>query len=240
MSILPELNSLHLSNKTTIPSSGKEVLFRPFLVKEQKILLVAIESEDESMIFRTIADIIKTCFKDIDVNKLKVFDVDWLFVQNRISSIGAKSDVIISCKKCKQQNHVKVDLDHIKISPEPQKKIDNINISDNVIIKPKYPDFSSVVNNQMFLSAKSSTEQQFNLSVEIIDEIITKESVIKSSDIQKEKILEWIYTMTQEQYNKLLVFQDQIPVVSVETSFDCKGCGSKNNRVSRGAQDFLF
>ena len=113
------------------PSTGEEIEYRPFLVGEQKVLLIAQESEDANAQVKEMIRLIDTCCEDIDAKKLAGVDLEYLFIQMRIKSVGETSDVVVPCEECKQDNEIKIDLESILVNrPEPE--ISNIiEITDN-------------------------------------------------------------------------------------------------------------
>ena len=123
---LPKLNDVP-KYEITIPSTDKKVYFRPFLVKEQKVLLIALESQDEKQILQAVVDTIKACiYEDIEIDKLAIFDLEYIFLQIRGKSVGETADLIMKCRECNHENKVKVDLEEIKIKKVPDKKAEEI------------------------------------------------------------------------------------------------------------------
>ena len=109
---LPKLNTAP-KYELTVPSTGEKVRFRPFLVKEQKILLIAYESKDRKNIIQAILDTIDSCVEELDVKKLTTFDVDFIFTNIRSKSVGEKITVNMNCKSCSTPNEIEIDLDEI-------------------------------------------------------------------------------------------------------------------------------
>ena len=115
MSLLPKLNNVPKYN-VTIPSISKEVSVRPFLVKEEKIMLIALESQDPKQIAGGVLDTVKSCIiDDVDVNSLTSYDVEYLFLQLRCKSVGENAELLLKCTNCQHENKVGVNLNDIKI-----------------------------------------------------------------------------------------------------------------------------
>ena len=141
---LPILNTAKY--ETTIPSTGRAVEYRPYLVKEEKILMIALESQDQKAIIRAVKDVIESCvFGDIDVNNLAIFDVESLFLALRSKSVGEGVDVNIKCEKCDGENQHTVNLQEIAV-PEVGEQDKNIMITEDVGVSMRYPSFLDMEN----------------------------------------------------------------------------------------------
>ena len=120
---LPQLKNDVPKYEMTVPSTGEVVKYRPFLVKEQKVLLVAFESKDSKQILNSMLDSISSCVPNIKLDSLATFDVDYMFTQVRSKSVGETSRILHACQNCNEENEVKVRLDQIKVNiPENWKK----------------------------------------------------------------------------------------------------------------------
>ena len=140
---LPQLNSARY--EIVIPSQNRTVSYRPYLVKEEKILMVALESQDQGMIMRAIKDVIEQCvYDDIDVNKLAVFDIETLFLALRAKSVGENMDLKIKCTECESLVDVSVNVDDIEI---PQINTDNVvMLTETIGVTLRYPLFETISN----------------------------------------------------------------------------------------------
>ena len=144
---LPKLNE-SIKYTTKIPSNGKQVKFRPYLVKEEKILMMALESEDKKVALDAISDTIAACIdEDINVYNLPVFDIEYLFTQIRSKSVGESSDINIKCSECSTPNQVSIDLSKIKVAVP--KTIKPIKLTDDMTLTLKYPVLSEVTNTML-------------------------------------------------------------------------------------------
>ena len=112
---LPQLKNDVPKYEMTVPSTGQKVKYRPFLVKEQKVLLVAFESQDNRQILNSMLDCLSSCVPDVKLTDLATFDVDYMFTQVRSKSVGETSTVMHACKECNEENEVKIRLDEIKV-----------------------------------------------------------------------------------------------------------------------------
>ena len=156
---LPKLNDAPKYD-VIIPSTKQEIRFRPFLVKEQKILLMALETKDQKSILNAITDTLKSCIVDeINVSRLTSFDVEYLFTQIRAKSVGESTKIGFLCTKCETENEVTIKLDDIKIDV-PKKKM-SVAINDQYTIDMKYPTYMSMLNENI----DSESILSFNIAI---------------------------------------------------------------------------
>ena len=138
---LPKLETSRF--ESVIPSTGQRVSYRPYLVKEEKILMMAMETSDQKQIVRATKDIIKSCvFDDIDVNSLAVFDVEHLFLELRSKSVGESIDLKIKCEHCEALNEQNVDFSEINVDVPESNNI--IMLTDDIGLTMRYPSFDDV------------------------------------------------------------------------------------------------
>jgi hypothetical protein len=222
----------------SIPSLGKKVKFRPYLVKEEKVLMMAMESQDKTAILNAIVDTIIACVdEDVDRSKLTIFDLEYMFIKIRSKSVGEKSTIGIKClsEECSTLNEVQISLDDVEID-----EIDahaEIAISDGMTLKMTYPNFSDMIHIEE--STVTETEKTFLLMAKCIDQVITEEEIHKTRDEPESEVLEFIESFSGAQFTKLKNYVENIPRVRKEVDFECKKC-SKNNSVSlRGIDDFF-
>ena len=157
---LPKLNNVP-KYKITVPSTNQEITFRPFLVKEEKILLIALESQDPKQIADAITDTVTSCiFEEINKKDLKSYDIEFLFLKIRAKSVGETSKLVFKCESCETENEVSVNIDDIKLEV---KQTDNVvKITDNIHVEMKHPTFESISRNEKLIT-ESPTTQVFGL-----------------------------------------------------------------------------
>lgn len=233
---LPKLNDLPLHD-LVIPSSGQKVRFRPYLVKEEKILMMAMESQDNRQIYNSIVDTITSCVQDtLDRKSLSSFDVEYIFLQIRSKSVGETSTVLIKCDGCKHSEEVTVDLSKIKIEvPKANRKIQ---LNDKFVIEMQYPSFDGVLeaSNE---GLNSQTELGFKMIAKCIKSIKTEEEVYHAKDVSEKELIEFIESMNNEQFEKINEFLKTIPRISHDVHFNCSSCGKENNVTLEGLSDFF-
>lgn len=233
---LPKLDTSP-SYEATVPSTGQKVLFRPFLVKEQKNLLIAMETQDRKDLIRAIVNTINACTITEFESSLSTFDVDYLFTMIRSKSVGESSEVSMSCVECGIDNQVKVQLDTVGMSNDIKDLI--IPITNEIQVKMKYPTYEDFLQNQVLFESETFTESLLELIIVCMDSIITEEERFSIKDETKEEVVNFIESMTATQFDTLSEFVTNIPAVSQTGKFKCSGCGKENDYVLKGMDDFF-
>ena len=232
--------------KLIIPSSGKEISYRPFLVKEEKILLIAMESEEEKEMTGAIQNIIENCvYDDLDVKNMPMFDIEYIFLQLRAKSKGEVVDLSFECGKCKKPINVQVDISKIETTKTEGHDI-KIPLSDDVGVIMKYPsmEIQSIINKE-----NTDVENIFSTISFCIDSIWDKESVYASKDHTKEEINDFLESLPDDSFTKIQKFFDTVPVLKHEFELKCtskngKGkkatiCGWKETKTLEGLGSFF-
>ena len=234
---LPKLNNAP-SYEMIIPSSGKKVRYRPFLVKEQKSLMLAAESNDNKVMFRSVLDILVQCIDDkIYESQLAAFDVEYMFLQLRSKSVGESSDISIKCDQCSHANDIKIQLDTIKV------EIDNnvekkISITDDIKVQLKYPSYIDMIESGIG-EGELNSDQMFNIMHSCIEYVETPDERIDMKDVEKKEVTEFIESMNTEQFKLLQDFLTTMPRLSHTVKFKCKECKHDNELLVEGISNFL-
>ena len=212
-----------------IPSSGKEVSYRPFLVKEEKILLIAMESDKEEEMTTAIKDIIHNCvYEDLDVKNMPMFDIEYIFLQLRAKSKGEIVDLSFECGKCKKPISIQVDLSKIEITKTEGHNI-KIPLSDDVGVIMKYPsmDIQKVISKE-----NSDVENVFTTISFCIESIWDKETVYASKDHTREELNEFMESLPDDSFKKIQNFFDTVPVLKHELELKCTSKNGKSKNAS--------
>lgn len=233
---LPRLNEVP-EYELVIPSTKENIQFRPFLVKEQKILLMAFESRDTKQIMQAIGKTIESCIPDIKLAKLASFDIDYIFMQIRSKSVGEKANLNIKCKHCEHPNPVEVDLENVQLTSEPKDKM--VKLTDDMTMQMKYPSFFDVTNSDMVREDITSTEMAIESIKMSMDALITEEEHISMKDETNEEIARFVDSLNDEQFSKLAAFIQDIPKLILNIDFTCESCNKENNHVMEGINDFF-
>lgn len=229
---LPSLNDKP-EYTLTVPSNGKKVNFRPYLVKEEKILLMAAESKDENEIIRAIENTVMACVEgSIDVSRLCTFDLEYMFLQLRSKSTGENSDILIKCQSCEEKNEVTVSLNDVSCSKPIGSNI--IELTKGISLEMKYPSYRD-------MNLSSENEDQFGLEVisRCIEAVLTEEERIVIGEEKVEDVETFVESMTQEQFKKVIDFIQEMPSLKYDMKFVCQSCGETNEREIRGIQSFF-
>jgi len=233
---LPKLNNMP-KYKMIVPSSKKEVTFRPFLVKEEKILLMALESDDQKQILNTVIDTIKACVvEDIDATKLATFDIEYMFLKIRAKSVGETSNIIMKCDECQSDNDVAINIDSVEIEVPNISNI--IELDDQISLEMKWPSFDSIVKDDI-LSSESNVDQIFGLIRSSIDAIQTSEERFSAKDQTIQELDTFVESMNNQQFTKVREYVEKMPKLAHNVTFSCKKCNHENNTVIEGMQSFF-
>lgn len=224
----------------TIPSSKKKVKFRPWLVKEEKSLLIAQQSEDQEVMRDTLKHIIELCIIDnINVNDLSTFDLEYIFTQIRGKSVGEDVELIFRCQHCTDENaKVKIKFDITKIEVDfPENHSKKIPLFDNVGIMMKYPtvDIIQSLNSQN----KDDVNSIFKTVISCIDYVYDSEEIYYASESTDEELDSFLSQLTSVQFAKLEEFFETLPRMKHDIKYKCPVCGKDNHVTLEGMTSFF-
>ena len=196
-----------------LPSTEKTVNYRPFLVKEEKLLVLALESEDTKQITTAIKAVLKSCVltKGIKVEHLPTFDIEFLFLHIRGKSVGEEIEVNITCPDDeKTQVPVTMNLEDIKVQKN-DKHNNQIKLDDNLMMELKYPSLDQFIKNNFDFEEKNQMEQSFDLIGTCIDKIYNEEEVWATADCTKKEVKEFLESMNSSQFKEIEKFFESMP-----------------------------
>lgn len=235
--MLPKLNDTP-KYQEIIPSQGKKIRFRPYLVKEEKVLMLASETGNSVEILNAIGDTVSACIADdIDFKKLTTFDVEYLFLKIRSKSVGETQNVSIKCSECEHGNDYTIDLRKVEI--DVPKVNDKIQLTDAISLKMKWPSFIEMSNEPKLQNVKSKTEFAFKYVTMCIDSIMTEDQNISVSDVSQEELDEFIESMNNEQYKMLESYFESMPKLVYNVEFECANCNHTNKYDLSDIKDFF-
>ena len=215
-----------------LPSDGRTIKYRPFLVKEEKILLMAVESENEKEITEAVKTIISNCVEDdININDLPVFDIEYLFLNLRSKSVGETVKLNMKCEHCENECLVGVNLSEVEIS-RTEGHDTKIPLTGEIGVIMKYPTFGIAES----ADAKSNPLKVVNLC---IDKIYDSKSVYDSRDSTDEELTEFVESLNHEQFQKIQNFFETMPKMQKDIEFKCSKCEKENSMVVDRLQDFF-
>lgn len=220
----------------TVPSTKKEVNFRPFLVKEEKILLIAQESGEESSYIKAMRDIVESCtFGEIDIKNLTSFDLEFIFLKLRAKSVGEDTEIGIMCSECGEENIIKVNLD--EISPTKSEPLPNkIELTDSIGIVPQYINIDSLIK---IADTKDQGDILTQTISATIESIYDESNVYPISEASDNDVKEFIESLNREQLEKIEALASSMPRIEKTISFKCKKCGAENKETLSGIDSFF-
>ena len=231
---LPVLNTP--TYEMEIPSTGEKIKYRPFLVKEQKLLMMAQESGDEAAQMRTVSEIVRNCtFNKVDKpDKMATFDIEYMFLMTRAQSVGSKIPMTVTCPDDGETKvEHEINIDEIKV-----KKTDGhtnvIMLTDDIGITMKYPNMDMV---KKFTDTANVTEVSFQMIKSCIENIFDKEQVY--DDMSDKDLQSFIEQMNTEQFEKLTQFFDTMPKLSHSFKVKNPNTGVESDIVLEGLDSFL-
>jgi hypothetical protein len=199
-----------------LPSTEETIQYRPFLVKEEKLLVIALESEDTKQITNAIKTVIKNCIitKNIKVETLPTFDIEFLFLNIRGKSVGEELEVNIICPDDGEtQVPVKINLDDIKVQKNENHE-KKIKIDNSVMMEMKYPSLDQFIKNNFDFEGGNAMDQSFDLIASCIDKIYTEDEVWSTSDVTKKEVTEFLDSMNSSQFKDIEKFFETMPKLS--------------------------
>ena len=199
-----------------LPSSGETIKYRPFLVKEEKLLVIALESEDNKQITTAIKAVLKSCIlsKGIKVDTLPTFDIEYLFLNIRGKSVGEELEVNVYCPDDDEtQVPVTINLDDIQVQKN-EDHTNKIKIDESVMMEMKYPSLEQFIKNNFDFDDKNAMDQSFDLIAACIGKIYTEEEVWSTADCSKKEVKEFLESMNSNQFKDIEKFFETMPKLS--------------------------
>ena len=236
---LPRVNET-LNFTMTVPSSGDRVKYRPYLVKEEKILLQAFESGDVQTCLEAMIETLDACIDpghSLDIASLATFDVEYMFTQVRSKSVGEKSGILIKCRSCEEPNGYSLDLDELKVDIETTANV--IKINDDISVEMKYPTYKTLIDGNEKGAGEGSTDAAMLMLAASIGAVLTEEERIDCSTQSGEEMVEFLSSMTAAQLKLVSNFLDDMPALKHLAEFDCEKCGTQNEVELKGLSDFF-
>lgn len=226
----------------TIPSMNKNVRFRPFLIKEEKSLLIAQQSEDLMIMIDTLKSVIKDCTLDkIDVDKLATFDIEYIFTQIRAKSVGETVDLIVQCdtdhgeQNEKARVKLSIDLSTIEVEKDP-KHTNKIELFGDVGMVLRYPTIEIM---KRMEKAEDNLESIFQIVGDSVDYIYQGEEIFYAKETPREEIIQFLENLTSEQFSKVNDFFTTMPRIKKDIEYKCPLCGREHKKTLEGLQSFF-
>ena len=217
----------------TLPSTGSKITFRPFLVKEHKILLTMSEADNDE-VARIIRELVDVCtFKKLNIKELPHFDIEYVFLYLRAKSISETVEVVVNCE-CGEKINTSFNIEDVKVV-KPENHSNKIMINDEIGIELKYPNIDDVVD----IFATTDNQKVIDLVIKSIQGIYNQDDYWEAIDQTKEELEEFVYSLTKEQFSKLEQFFVTSPKIVQTIECDCPKCGKHNVSRLEGLQNFF-
>ena len=235
---LPKLNTSPIY-EISVPSTKQRVSFRPYLVKEEKVMIMAFESGDQNQTLKAILSTIEACVQDkIDMSSLATFDVEYLFTQIRSKSAGEKSTVLLKCEKCGTEHEYQVDLSTIKVDIDERDPL--VELTDDITVEMRYPPYKAIVDTNM-------QGDQLGVGLDMvaasISAIIVKDGLEEqrtdTKDVSRKELIDFIESMTTDQFEKVTQYISNLPAMKHNAEYTCLNCEHDNVYEMKGISDFL-
>ena len=196
-----------------LPSTGKTIKYRPFLVKEEKILILALESEDPKQITNAIKTTLKSCIstRGIKVEDLPTFDIEYIFLNIRGKSVGESIDVLVTCPDDGEtQVEHKIYIDEIQIEKD-EKHNPDIKLDHSLTLRMKYPSLNEFVKNNFNISDDNTLQASMDIIVSCIDVVYSEDESWAAADCTKKELDEWLGTLNTSQFKEIEYFFETMP-----------------------------
>ena len=236
---LPKITTAEYELK--LPSNGKTVKYRPFLVREEKILILSLESQDQKQISNAVKQVLKECVltKGIKIDTLPSFDIEYLFLNIRGKSVGETIELIVTCgDDGVTEVPVTVSIDDIKVVKDDDHSPD-IELADGYTVKMKYPSLSQFVETNFQDDEKNQVEKSFNIVAQSIDMVYNDEEMFSASECTKKELKEWVESLTSEQFQKIEKFFDTMPKLKHTLKVTNPKTSKENTIELEGLTDFF-
>jgi len=224
-----------------IPSSGKKINYRPFLVKEEKILIIAMESEDNKQIAEAVKNVISNCIltKGIKVEELSTFDIEYIFLNIRGKSVGEEVEVLITCPDDEVTKvPTLINLDDIKVQTS-EKHSRDIRLDDNLTMRMKYPSMNEFVKSNFNVNEMIDVDDTFDLISSCIEQVYSEEESWSASDCTKKELSEFLEQLSSKQFKEIENFFETMPKLSHILTVTNPNTGIESEVVLEGLAAFF-
>ena len=224
-----------------LPSTGKKVQYRPFLVREEKLLVLALESENSKEITTAMKAVIKNCIqtRGIKVETLPTFDIEYLFLNIRGKSVGEEIEVNVICPDDEQTTvPVLLNIDDIKVQKSKEHS-NKIQLDNSLIMEMKYPSLEQFIKSNFDFSEENSMEQSFELISSCVDKIYNEEEVWSTADVTKKEMNDFLEQMNSKQFKQVEKFFETMPKLSHDITVKNPVTGVESTVVLEGLASFF-
>jgi len=224
-----------------LPSSNKKIKYRPFLVKEEKVLILAMESQDTSTVANAVKDVLKNCIlsRGIKVEKLSTFDIEYLFLNIRGKSVGETIEVMVTCPDDgKTQVPTSINIDEIKVIIEDGHQKD-IKLDDTYSLRMRYPSLDEFVKNNFATASDISVDDTFDLIASCVDQVYSEEESWAAADCTQKELSQFVESLNSNQFKDVEKFFETMPKLSHTVTVINPNTKKENEVVLEGLQNFF-
>jgi len=229
------------SYELELPSTGKKIKYRPFLVKEEKLLVLALETENTKDISTAIKTVLKNCIqtRGVKVENLPTFDIEYLFLNIRGKSVGEEVEVnLIAPDDEVTEVPVTINIDDIKIQ-KSEEHTNKVKLDDALIMEMKYPSLEQFIKSNFDFTEEVSMDQSFDLIASCIDKIYNEEEVWSAADCTKKEVKEFLEQMNSMQFKEIEKFFDTMPKLTHNVTFKNPKTKVESTVVLEGLSSFF-
>ena len=224
-----------------LPSSNKKIKYRPFLVKEEKVLILAMESQDTATVANAVKDVLKNCIlsRGIKVEKLSTFDIEYLFLNIRGKSVGEAIEVMVTCPDDgKTQVPTSINIDEIKVIIDDDHQRD-IKLDDTYSLRMRYPSLDEFVKNNFATASDISVDDTFDLIASCVDQVYSEEESWAAADCTQKELSQFVESLNSNQFKEVEKFFDTMPKLSHTVKVINPNTKKENEVVLEGLQNFF-
>jgi len=224
--------------ETKLPSTNKKVIYRPYLVKEERILMLALESNEQTQMVRALKDVITACTEgSVDVNLITMFDLEFLFMKLRAKSVGETTEISVPCTNCETHNVINVNIEKLTIDVPKEVASRRIKLTNTVGINMKYPTVNELIDIEA--EGDNGINTMFKLITVCIESIYSNDEVFDAKEQSSKELQEFIESLNSDQFNEVKTFVENMPAAKINVVFDCTNCKTHNDIEIKGLGNFF-
>lgn len=224
--------------KLTVPSSGETVTYRPYLVKEEKILMLGLESDDNNEMIHAVKQVIESCTDgQLNDSNMTMFDLEYFFTNLRSKSVGETSEVSISCPQCEERSIVQLDLSDVSVNVEKDPNHYIKSISDTIKVRMKYPTVSETM--RLIEKYSNDVDLAYDLVLISIAEIYHGDEIYDAREHSRNELTEFVESLSTAQFLEMKEFVENSPTAKLTYHHHCTSCGYKNDETLDGLANFF-
>ncbi len=228
----------------TLPSNNKKITYRPFLVKEEKILILALDSNSSEEITRAVKNVLSECVlsRGIKIDTLPSFDIEYLFLNIRSKSVGESVELVVTCPDDGEtQVDCSIDIREIEVKFPDDHNLE-VKVDDDITVKMKYPSLQQFIDNNFNFNSNNNKEtinKSFEIVASCIDMVYTKDESWSASDVTKKELVDWLETFDSNQFKGIEKFFDTMPKLTHVMKVKNPKTGNDNEIILEGLSSFF-